>query len=56
VAIALIFFGFGNILGGYLSGYLCDKLSVKAAGYLGSCFVIFGSVVEAIFLSIDKNV
>lgn len=40
VAISLIFFGFGNILGGYISGLFSDKLSLKIAGFIGCIFVI----------------
>lgn len=42
IAIALIFFGLGNVLGGYASGILCDRLSLRKAGYIG-CFLVISA-------------
>ncbi len=54
VSIALIFFGIGNIVGGYLSGWLCDKILIKKAGYFGHFLVVIGSIIEAISLFTTK--
>lgn len=55
VAIALIFFGLGNVLGGHLSGKFADKFTIKKAGYIGCIFVIVGAITETICLSIDHD-
>lgn len=43
IAIALIFFGLGNVLGGYASGIACDRFCLRKAGYIGCFLVIIAS-------------
>jgi hypothetical protein len=51
----LLFFGGGSILGGYLSGYLCDRYHIKISGYLGNLFIIVACLVEVYFLSVEAT-
>jgi hypothetical protein len=56
MSIALIFFGVGSIVGGYLSGYACDSFSLKKAGYLGNLFIGLTCGVEIYFLNVEHSV
>jgi predicted MFS family arabinose efflux permease len=56
VSICLLFFGTGSIIGGYLSGYTCDKYSIKNTGYLANIFIILTCLIEVYFLSVASSV
>lgn len=55
MSIALIFFGIGSMLGGYLSGLICDKFSLKIAGYLGNFMIGVTCVTEIYFLNVEHS-